>query len=159
MGKSYLLLIFGLVFSNATFARPTACLPSDTALDVVEIVDPHPFARPFTHYLDSVHGVDSFTTRVQLLGEVRAEIDGSDTAELSLSVQFDPEFDGVSLPYNLYALQVFGEYGEELAWLDFTSSCSGPGIGFFPGRKVELGTIKLVGVNPQRLQIIVWGKL
>ena len=152
MGKLSLLLSVGLVFSNATLARPTACLPIDTALDVVEIVDPQSFSQPFTHYLDSVHGADSFTTRVQLRGDMRAD-------ELSLSVRFDPEFDGVSLPYNLYALQILGDQGEELAWQDFTSKCTGPGIGFFPGREVELGAIKLIGVDPQRLQIKVWGKL
>ncbi len=46
-------------------------------------------------------------------------------------IYFDPEFDGVSLPYNLYAVLVIAD-GETLAWMDLTQGCRDRVKLFFP---------------------------
>jgi hypothetical protein len=84
-------------------------------------------------------------------------VDGQ-SDQLEATIRFDPKFTGVSLPYNLQAvLMVKG--GEVLGWWDFTHACTGPGVSFFPGRVIYLPKVKLIGVKPEPLQIIVWGKL
>ncbi len=77
---------------------------------------------------------------------------------VKMSVRFDPKFDGVSLPYNLFAILIIRD-GEAAAWWDFTSGCTGPGVSFFPGQEIHLPKLKLIGADPERLQIMVWGRL
>lgn len=74
-----------------------------------------------------------------------------------LSVRFDPEFTGVSLPYNLYAVLVIHN-GAVAAWWDYTQGCKGPGLSFFSGREIDMPPLKMVGGASDQLQIMVWGK-
>lgn len=142
----------------------TSCMPEYTALNVAENVVPL-FERSFVHSLRSMNGAgDLFSTRVQLEGRVIVHEAGvneagiGNEALLDLTVRFDPAFGGVSLPYNLYAILVISD-GRVLAWLDFTNSCRSSGVSFFPGREVRIPSVKLIGVDPQTLQIMVWGRL
>lgn len=87
------------------------------------------------------------------------ELVGEQTGVLAqLKVRFKPDFDGVSLPYNLYAVMIVRE-GEPVGWWDYTRACKGPGLSFFPGREIQLPKVNLVGGGAERLQIMVWGKL
>jgi hypothetical protein len=123
----------------------TSCLPKFTALQTMET------NRSFSHFLISENSQGLFTTRVLLEGMVIGE-------SLKMKFQFDPLWEGVSLPYNLYAVMVIAD-GKPAAWFDFTRGCESAGISFFPGRSLELSPVKLLGSPPQRLQIMVWGKL
>jgi hypothetical protein len=125
-----------------------------TALNVIEDVDPKE-GGSFVHPLVSENRTGLFETKVQLAGEIR---DGEESPVLDLTLRFDPAFQGVSLPYNLYTVLVISN-GRVLNWLDFTNSCHGPGISFFPGRSVRIPSVKLIGADPQKLQIMVWGRL
>ncbi len=80
-----------------------------------------------------------------------------DSHELKLTAMFDPDFDGVSLPYNLYAVQAVLD-GQVVFYMDYRG-CQGPGPSFFPGREIRLPSVKLIGGKPQKLQIMVWGRL
>ena len=122
----------------------TSCLPNYTALQTTEV------RSSFSHFLTSKNSQGPFTTHVVLEGAVLDE-------NLKMKIQFDPSWEGVSLPYNLYAVMVIAD-GKPAAWYDFTRGCEAPGIGFFPGRSVELPPVKLLGSPVQRLQIMVWGK-
>jgi hypothetical protein len=136
----FLLILFGW-FAHGQ----RSCLPSFTALQTFET------AHEFKHGLSSRNSQGDFLTHVIFEG-TRTE------NELRLRVGFDPAWEGVSLPYNLYAVMVIAN-GESVAWLDFTNGCQGPGISFFPGRTLDLPVVKLLGVSGQKLQIMVWGKL
>lgn len=139
-----------LTFAAAQAHGQSSCLPEYTALQTMESVQAgQAFVRP----LISENAQGYFTTKVRLEGEVPAQGGG-----LKMRVRFDPAFDGVSLPYNLYAVLVVSG-GQVLLWEDYTMDCRGPGLGFFPGRIIELPTVKQVGAGPQKLQIMVWGKL
>ena len=123
----------------------TSCLPKYTALQTMES------KSSFSHFLTSQNSQGLFTTHVLLEGNIVDE-------NLKMKLQFDPNWEGVSLPYNLYAVMVIAD-GKPAAWYDFTRGCETAGIGFFPGRSLELPPVKLLGSPAQRLQIMVWGKL
>lgn len=146
LGAGILFLVLGI--ATPAFGQ-SSCLPDYTALQTIENVDA---GASFARQLQSRNSNGYFQTRVRLEGEVDSN------SQLGLMVRFDPAFEGVSLPYNLYSVLVVSE-GEVLAWLDFTRDCSGPGLSFFPGRQIRLPAIKLIGGRPQKLQIMVWGKL
>jgi len=145
-----LILIVSMVLCIRPAYGQNSCLPDFTALQTMESLDP---ASPsnFVRSLISQRADGYFSTRVRLEGEPSG-------GALQLRVRFDPDFEGVSLPYNLYAVLVV-EDGRILAWHDYTQGCKGMGLSFFPGRVISLPPIKLVGVQPQRLQIMVWGRL
>jgi hypothetical protein len=79
------------------------------------------------------------------------------SGKLSLTNLFDETFDGVSLPYALYAVLVIAD-GQVVSWQDLTTGCTGPGSGIFPGQKFQLKPIALPA-KKQKLQITVWGAL
>lgn len=139
-----------MVFIPVRGYGQTSCLPSYTALQSEWLAggsDSKSFASPI---LIEKSGKLS-PSRVLFVGET---IGGA----VKMSVKFDPKFDGVSLPYNLYAVLIVRD-GEPAAWWDFTSGCTGPGISFFPGQEIHLPKLKLIGADPERLQIMVWGRL
>lgn len=125
----------------------TSCLPDYTAAQAIWSAN----APTFKQSLLSRRSGNLITTRVWIEG-TRTK----DSADLWL--RFDPDFDGVSLPYNLFAVLIIRD-GEPAAWWDFTASCKGPGLSFFPGREVHLPPLKLIGGPSDRLQIMVWGRL
>lgn len=130
--------------------EPKSCLPKSTALQGMEWVTPH-HPKDFLYSLRSTRGEgDSFLTKVQLQGKVTE-------GEVNMLLRFDPKFDGVSLPYNVYAVLVIVNE-ETVAWWDFTQGCRAPGLSFFPGSEIGLPKIKLQE-PARRLQIMVWGTL
>lgn len=118
-----------------------SCLPEQTAAQLIWTLE--------TSNADSL--LYQLTDQVQLVGERSGD-------SVHFKIRFNPDFQGVSLPYNLYAVMVVKE-GEPMAWWDFTRSCLAPGVSFFPGREVQLPKVNLVGGRAERLQIMVWGKL
>lgn len=130
-----------------------SCLPSSTALQVIETVVPEKSGH-FTYNLMSDRGGTLAKTKVQVTGSYSA----SSSREVKFTIGFDPQFQGVSLPYNLYAMMIIRD-GEVIGWWDFTLGCTEPGLSFFPGREIELPAAKLIGDKPQKLQIMVWGRL
>lgn len=134
-----------ILFSGWLAHGQMSCLPDFTALQAVET------ESEFKHLLVSRNSQGDFRTRVILEGR---QEDGA----LKMRIGFDPAWGGVSLPYNLFAIMVIAE-GKPVGWLDFTGTCQGPGISFFPGRTIDLPEVKLLGGSKQKLQIMVWGKL
>ncbi len=134
-----LILLFPLkVWSDS---GQKSCLPERTAAHLVWTVNA----------AENNSLLYQLTNRVQLVGEQSGNF-------AQFKVRFDPTFDGVSLPYNLYAVLILRD-GEPVAWWDYTRSCQGPGLSFFPGREIALPKVNLVGGGAERLQIMVWGKL
>ncbi len=136
-----------LILSSAHAQK--SCLPAHTAAQVFWTFSENSPSQ--AQKLVSDRSGQLIKTRVQLEGH-RAG------GEVNLSVKFDPTFDGVSLPYNLYAVLIVRE-GTVEAWWDFTESCRSPGLSFFPGREIRLPAVKVIGEKPEQLQIMVWGKL
>lgn len=129
-----------------------SCLPSFVSLQAFERLYPER-ARQVAFPLRTEGPDGLFGTKALLTVEV-----DPNNGELRLTAAFDPNFDGVSLAYNLYAVQVVLD-GNTVAWTDFTNQCRGPGVSFFPGGSVRLPKVKLVGRHEQTLQIMVWGRL
>ena len=99
-----------------------------------------------------------------------------DQNSMKFVIQFDPEFEGVSLPYTLYGIQVLlleskgQEVGEVLVSYDFTNHCESPGISIFSGQKIILSDIPLIHQKPsgvanqvhkasQKIQILIFGRM
>lgn len=131
----------------------TSCLPEFTSLQLLETVSPSPSFTRFYPLL-SERPSGRFATRARL----RLSADASDPSRLNLTVLFDPDFDGFSLAYNLYAVHVLVD-GEPVYIHDFTGGCARLGPSIFPGGEIHLAPVNLIGGKPQKLQIMVWGKL
>lgn len=144
-----LLFLFLLLIPIRGFGQ-TSCLPPFTAVQSAWIAGGAE-AKPFSTRVLIQKSGQLVPARVLFEGETVGEA-------IKMTVRFDPKFDGVSLPYNLYAVLVIRD-GETAAWWDFTSACTGPGISFFPGQEIHLPKLKLIGAEPERLQIMVWGRL
>lgn len=133
-------------------AAETSCLPEFTAVQVVEVVsalDQPGVTRSFPLKSENARG--RFSTKAILNVTTRGR-------DLELETRFDPSFEGVSLAFNLYALQVIRD-GEVVLWEDYTQGCAGPGLSFYPGRVVPLPTVKLPDDKRHRLHILLWGRL
>ncbi|MGE0526120.1 MAG: hypothetical protein AB7G93_05390 [Bdellovibrionales bacterium] len=129
------------------------CLPEMLSAQLIEEVssDKKTF---FARVLYTQREETRIATRALLQGKSSSE----KPDEIHLKVLFDPDFDGVSLPYNLFAVLIV-QNGQVSAWWDFTRGCTGPGVGIFPGGEFQLPPVKLIGGGSQSLQIMVWGKL
>jgi hypothetical protein len=86
-----------------------SCLLDFTSLDVFQDSSVQSFSLP----LKSRNAHGPFVTRATLDGQ-------SDGATLALTFRF--KLDGVSLPYNIYAVLVVSG-GEVLAWRDGATTC------------------------------------
>jgi hypothetical protein len=152
-----LFLFTTLLWSSSLLAQapsPASCLPDWTSLQSIQDIDVKQSSR-LKSFLSSQNASGKFQTKVIFESDYSAL-----SGQLTLTLQFDPDFTGVSLPYNLYSVLVVAG-GQVLAWEDFTEQCNGPGNGFYPGRLVTLPTIKInqpVG-EKEKLQILVWGRL
>src|SRR4051794_5678454 len=91
-----------------------SCLPEFTSLQTFDVVSPTQ-TRQLRYYLQSERVDGRFMTKAMLYATPNA----GDPHELQLKLLFDPEFDGVSLAYNVYAVQVVLN-GEPAYWLDLT---------------------------------------
>jgi hypothetical protein len=143
------LLFFSVLLWCDTSFADRSCLPDFNSLQLLETTTPGA-SQEFIKPLKSMNMNGLFQTKVQAVIRI--------AQDLEMLIRFDPEFDGVSLPYNLYAVLVVAD-GAVLSYMDFTRECAGPGIGFFPGGEIRLPRIKLIGADPQKLQIMVWGRL
>lgn len=126
-------------------------MPDYTALQAIETAGSDGRLQPFVHSLIARNSQGDFTSRVQMSGQMEG-------TNLLLQLGFEPDFEGVSLPYNLLAVLIIDDEGAS-TWMDFTNACDGPGIGFFPGKRVNLPAIKLKTSAPHKLRIMVWGKI
>jgi hypothetical protein len=125
------------------------CLPGFSSLDVIEVVETGS-SHSFSHQLKAANRSGIFLSRATLNGEFEGQ-------ELKLSFHFD--FDGVSLPYNIFALLVASET-EVLAWHDFTRGCYSPPPSIFPGQSYnKTPAIRINNPGKFNLHIIVWGNI
>jgi hypothetical protein len=122
-----------------------SCLPDFTSLDVFQDSTVQSFSLP----LKSRNVNGPFVTHATLDGKW-------DGTALALTFQF--KFDGVSIPYNIYAVLVVSG-GEVLAWRDLTKACTDPGASIFPGRSFALPPIQTSNIGKSDWHIIVWGQL
>lgn len=152
MGQWLLFAAF-ILLSLPAQAGPQSCLPKSTSLQTIEIID-RTARKTFTHVLTTERSNEVIATKVQLIGRPHPEVPEG----LELILRFDPEFEGVSLPYNLYSVLLI-DNGEVLAWWDYSNSCEGPGLSFFPGSEIRLPKLKLIGDRIHKLQIMVWGRI
>jgi hypothetical protein len=129
-------------------AAKESCFPEQTSLSAIETVVPG-IARSFSHRLKSSNIDGIFLTQATLEGAF-------DGRHLNLGFRF--EVDGVSLPYNIYAVLV-ASANDVLAWFDLTNGCNGPGASIFPRGKFDLPTVKFEAAGALDLHIIVWGRL
>jgi hypothetical protein len=125
-----------------------SCLPDWTSLDVIESISPG-LPSAFSLRLRSRNLSGDFLTQATL----EAGFDGS-----ILNLGFRFEMEGVSLPYNIYALLAAAP-DAALAWHDLTNGCSGPGASIFPKGKYDLPHLKISREKPFDLHVIVWGRL
>ncbi len=141
--------LVALLSSQSLHAADRSCLPDHTSAQILwQPTSLH--SDELVRNLSSRHGPEAFLTNVQVWAEINQ-------GQLTVTFRFDPAFDGVSLPYNLYSVLITNQ-NEVLGWWDFTYSCQGPGLSFFPGQEISLRPVKITGELP-RLQIFVWGKL
>jgi len=75
-----------------------------------------------------------------------------------MELTFRFKFDGVSLPYNIYAVLVVSS-DKVLAWYDLTKECRGPEASIFPGQSYSIPRLKDLDSSISDLHIIVWGRL
>lgn len=136
------IVLIVILFPIKVLAEPgqRSCLPDRTAAQIL-------WSVPAT----TTEIIQPLSSKVQLVSR-------ADSGEVVFRVRFDPAFDGVSLPYNLYSVLIVRN-GSVVAWWDYTNGCQGPGLSFFPGREILLPKVKLIGGGADQLQIMVWGKL
>jgi hypothetical protein len=147
-----LVILAFLLSSTTVFAQSNSCLPPWNALQSVESFDvTHDY--DFSHVLDTENASGRTPTKVVIDGHYSAQ-----THQLSMNTHFDDKFNGVSLPYDLYAVLVI-ESGEVVSWQDFTKGCVGPGVGFYPGQNFQIPYAKLKATGKDVIQIMVWGML
>lgn len=142
-----LLVVRGAGFGTAS--AQSTCLPEFAALDAIELLKAN-VPRTFTHRLRSKNVDGIFLSKASLTGR----FDGIN--QLDLEFRFDRE--GVSLPYNIYAVLVASPE-EAFAWHDLTKGCTGPGASIFPGGSFKLPATKLSRSLAINLHLLVWGRL
>jgi hypothetical protein len=125
-----------------------SCFPEWTSLDVIETFNPK-VPHSFSYRLKSTNTGGVFLTHATLEGRF-------DDQKLNLGFRF--EIDGVSLPYNIYAVLV-ASASRVLGWFDLTSGCNGPGGSIFPRGKLDLPAVKFESAELLDVHIIVWGRL
>lgn len=146
-------LLIALAIACGPALGQTSCLPSVTALQSLDRVNPADGVKQ-TYVLQTPGPQGAPVDTRARLSVVSVE---EDQQQLELKVHF-AEFDGVGLAFNLFAVQVLVG-GEVVYFMDYTRSCRGAGVSVYPGGEFRLPRVKLVGVGAQRLQIMVWGKL
>lgn len=150
MGLRLLLII--LILTTATAKAEPSCLPNYNSLQTLVNLNPSE-DKEFQYPLLTDNGRELLMTKVNL----RAVYSAQDKM-LFMKTHWSNEFNGVSLPYNLYAIMIL-QNGKPLKWIDYTHQCQGPGISFYPGGAVTLPPIPVKGEGPQTLQIMVWGRV
>ena len=137
--------VAAVVFS-AQPAKADTCFPPFTSLDVFQAVNKD--NPQFSHRLKSRNLQGLFVTRATLEGKLN---------ERKLELAFHFRADGVSLPYNIFAVLVATD-SQPLAWHDLTKGCTGLPGSIFPGQSVKIPPVTLPS-DPVDLHIVVWGRL
>lgn len=151
--KSRLSASIFLLWGTLAFAveRPS-CLPEFNSLQAILQLDlSTDSARGFQLKSDNASGV--FITKV-----VMDYVYSAQTQTLNMKFHFEDSFDGVSLPYNVFAILVL-QNGTLVAWYDYTKACQTLGPGIYPGQSFSPLPVKLSGSGRQPLQFIVWGRI
>jgi hypothetical protein len=150
MGRVVLFLTFLMLAASLPAVAQNSCLPDYLAAQTLVHVSEGKTVA-LTLPLKDQNANGEFMTKVQVDAKISPE-------GIHLTAHFNDGFQGVSLPYNLYSVLILRN-GQPLEWLDFTNLCQGPGIGFFPGRHVDLPLVKFDGAKGGDFQIMIWGRL
>lgn len=142
-----------LILICGASAQAGSCLPDVTSLQHFEVLQLDRDAQSRHRLKTMTHQAEVIETRTHV--DLQYEADGN--RELSLIFAFDEDFQGVSLPFNVYAVLITVD-GEVLAYRDFTSACTEPGLSFFPGQTIRVPGAKLTGEGKRRLQLSIWGR-
>lgn len=146
------ILVTTLVMLSLGAEAQTSCLPSGVAAQVFEIVDPKvPFEK--TYVLNRWLAGEAYPSLVQM--EWKSMVNPLDGMEGW--IRFRPDFDGVSVPFNVYGVMIILN-GQPLLWWDLTDECKSPGVGLFPGDLLKLPSIKWAHFQKQSLQIQIWAR-
>ncbi|MGZ3722396.1 MAG: hypothetical protein ACXVA9_05670 [Bdellovibrionales bacterium] len=137
---------------STAFADRSSCLPEFNSLQTQQVLDLGSAAQD-TLELKSENSQGIFVSKARM----SYTLDPA-SKQLQLRFHFDDKFDGVSLPHNLYSVLIV-QNGSVVGWLDFTSQCQGPGVGFFPGQSFRPPALKLSGEGKQNFQFVVWGRI
>ncbi len=150
--RTCLLAILILVTGAEMVYGQTSCLPKNNSLQMLSQID-------LTVDSDSVHRLTSDTgntvrdTRVNLKSSFKTA-DG----KLNLRVQWDEDFSGVSLPFNVYAVMILID-GKIVNWSDYTEHCTDVGISLYPGAVLSIPPIEIGSVGLASVQIMLWGRV
>tara|TARA_Y100001935_G_C17299000_1_gene507946 strand:+ start:2017 stop:2472 length:456 start_codon:yes stop_codon:yes gene_type:complete len=145
----FVLLMGFLVMSWARADVPISCLPEATSLQSFEV----------TRAEGSEKSYELKTLRFGQLkpSEVDVRISQNfETKSLQFSFAFQQE-DIVSLPFNIYAIMISMDSGP-VVWKDLTRGCRDPGIGFYPGQRVELEPIPFPASAGESYRVMIWGQ-
>ncbi len=74
-----------------------------------------------------------------------------------MTVGFPDDYEYLSLPFNLYAIEILDEKNNVVYAEDFTQGCLNPGISVFPANKFQLSKLKFDGAG--YLKVYIWGSL
>jgi hypothetical protein len=144
------------------FFSPFAAEAAEECFDpqpIVERIAIWDFQRPsYTSFqLPSRNGQGIFLTQAAI------HLSWNESLEIVFDFELPP--DQVSLPYNVYQLQLEIGEGPEMVMIkkDFTENCTGHGISFFPGARVRILAPKFLPPPPATslgtpLRITVWGR-
>jgi len=149
MVKVVLLSILGVFSLSAQAQSPISCLPEATSLQAYESGGQGDMAKTYELMTLRFGQLAASGVNVQLKQSQKDQ-----SLELSFSFQQD---DIMSLPFNIYAILVVTEKGETI-WRDLTAACTDPGIGFYPGQKVELDPIPLKIGPSESYRVMIWGQ-
>lgn len=131
-------------------ADEVSCLPEYTSLRAQADLQATPMQ---TFVLRSEGSKGLFDSKVRLDVSLNEQGD-----QLRLKFYWDHSFEGVSLPYNLFSVLVI-QNGVPAGWLDFSSDCQNPGVGFFPGQSFSPSPVKVDGHAGKQFKFIVWGRI
>ncbi len=149
--KTVLLASIFILFPTFAHAQ-RSCLPDFTSLQALQTVA---LDRDMNsdYQLKSQGPNGLFVTKVLLSASYEAA-----NRKLNLKVHWDEKFDGVSLPYNIFAAMVLQD-GVPVGWYDLTEKCRGPGAGLFPGAYFTFPATELNPLSRSSLQIMLWGRI
>lgn len=146
-------ILGALLFGAPTSAQPAhamSCLPETLSLQTLVQVDPLKNSFSFSLKSEKFGQIKNSDAQVRVKQDLSA-------GRLDFEFSFQNE-DGVSLPFNVFALLIVTSDGEKV-FLDFTSHCTDPGIGFYPGQKVKLDPVFLKLREEETYHLMVWGRM
>ncbi len=147
---SVLVVFFFASIVFAELAVPMSCLPETLSLQAFESISASGNSRSFPLKSEKFGQIKDSGAQVRIDQDIQS-------GRLDVEFSFQAE-DGISLPFNVYALLIVTSDGEK-EFRDFTSHCTDPGIGFYPGQKVKLDPIFLKLREEQTYHLMIWGRM